>query len=365
MGKKRSQEEFILCAMNAHGDQYDYSRVIYIGSRQKIEIVCRHHGSFYQEPRLHLSGHGCMKCKWISQTKSLDVFVDQARAVHGDKYDYSSTTYTNSDIKLKIVCFQHGDFFQMPGDHLKGQGCPVCAIKKQTKSRELFVEEATALHGSKYDYSNVNYTNNHTKVDILCQRHGNFTQTPSDHLVGYGCPACGIESQTKTRSDTLQDFLQKAISAHGSKYDYSGVVYVNSRTKVEIVCPTHGKFLQAPDMHYYGKGCPTCGLTISYMEVQWLDSLGIPLVNRQQHLRICGKRIRADAFDPNTNTIYEFYGDFWHGNPRVYNSNDINCVTKKSFGQLYDETMKKEEIIMAAGYNLVSIWEADYMQVPQ
>ena len=92
----------------------------------------------------------------------------------------------------------------------------------------------------------------------------------------------------------------------------------------------------------------------------WLDLLKIPKKYRQVILEINNKKYKVDGFDPKTNTVYEFHGDFWHGNPIIYNQKDINSKTGTTFGELYKRTMKKEKILKKAGYKVISIWESDF-----
>ena len=127
-------------------------------------------------------------------------------------------------------------------------------------STEYFINKAREVHGKKYDYSKTNYVDAKTKVCIICHKHGEFWQTPSNHLNGQGCPKCGIESRQKTQSSTKDEFVKKAREVHGGKYDYSKVDYVNNSTKVCIICPKHGEFWQIPSNHLKGQGCPKCGI---------------------------------------------------------------------------------------------------------
>jgi len=137
------------------------------------------------------------------------------------------------------------------------------------KTTEEFIIDARAVHGDKYDYSKVEYKNSKTKAMIVCQKHGDFEQTPNNHLGGQGCSKCGVESQRDKRTKSTASFISDAIAAHGGKYDYSKVEYVTARKKVTIVCQKHGEFTQTPTHHLYGCGCPSChsftGLTIVYL----------------------------------------------------------------------------------------------------
>lgn len=198
-------------------------------------------------------------------------FIDRARAVHGDIYDYSESEYDGKDRKLKIVCRVHGLFLQSPHNHCKGQGCPTCGgVKKvdnQRKDKSYFITKAMSVHGTEYDYSNVIYIDAKTKVLIECRHHGLFEQTPDKHSSGNGCPSCRgvkislskIGVSRNTPSPDVSVFINKALVVHKNKYDYSNVVYSNCKEKVLILCPIHGSFEQTPDNHISGKGCPGCG----------------------------------------------------------------------------------------------------------
>ena len=130
-------------------------------------------------------------------------------------------------------------------------------------TKENFIERAKKIHNDKYDYSKVEYVNNSTKVCIICPEHGEFWQTPDSQLRGRGCPICrwkkAKNSIRKKQGLTREDFIEKAELIHGKKYDYSQVVYENTETNVCIFCPEHGEFWQRPHHHLHGSGCPICG----------------------------------------------------------------------------------------------------------
>ena len=189
-------------------------------------------------------------------------FIEKAKEVHGNKYDYSKVEYINSQTKVCIICKKHGEFWQKPNSHLLGCGCNKCAIEKKsklaTKTTDSFIERAKKLHGDKYDYSKVEYKGKDIKVCIICPKHGEFWQMPHNHLNGAGCPKCKNEYISKKYSDTTETFIEKAKKVHGDKYDYSKVNYINSQTKVCIICPEHGEFWQRPNNHLNGWGCSKC-----------------------------------------------------------------------------------------------------------
>ena len=121
------KEKFIEKANNKHGDKYDYSKVEYKNAHTKVCIICKEHGEFWQTPSNHLAGHGCQKCKTdkvINHNKlSTEIFIEKCKKLHGDKYDYSKVNYINNYTKVCIICPKHGEFWQIPSDHLRGCGC--------------------------------------------------------------------------------------------------------------------------------------------------------------------------------------------------------------------------------------------------
>jgi hypothetical protein len=260
---RKSTEDFIREAKEVHGNKYDYSKVEYKGTKEKVAIICSTHGKFFQNPDSHLSGNGCPKCGGTTKL-TVEEFIKKSKEVHGDKYDYSKLEYKNSTTKVCITCPNHGDFFQTPNNHLRGQGCSRCCggIKSTT---ENFIKKAREVHGDKYDYSKVEYKNSTTKVCIICPNHGDFFQTPSSHLNGKGCSKCGL------RTLTTDWFIGKSIEVHGDKYDYSKVKYNGTKEKVCIICPEHREFYQTPNSHLQGKGCPRCVSTYRLSTEEFIE----------------------------------------------------------------------------------------------
>lgn len=162
----------------------------------------------------------------------IEEFIERARKVHGDKYDYSKVEYKNNKTKVCIICPIHGEFWQLPCDHLSGNGCKECGVDKRTKEKtktlEQFITDARKIHGDKYDYSKVNYVDAHTKICIVCPIHGEFWQKPYAHLNGQDCPLC-VHKSTKY---TVDEWIRQAKKVHGDKYDYSKVVYKGKIEKI-------------------------------------------------------------------------------------------------------------------------------------
>lgn len=205
MAHKKTIENFIKKAILKHGDKYDYSKSIYKGWDEDINIVCPTHGEFIQKVRYHIhGGYGCDKCARDAKKLTKEEFLDKAFYTHENKYDYSSIDYTDSVKKVDILCKIHGYFTQSPAQHINGNGCPKCSGNSKKTTKE-FIYESKNIHGNKYDYSLTRYENNHTKVEIVCKKHGSFYQTPTSHLKGHGCQRCKNSKSENKIEKILQD----------------------------------------------------------------------------------------------------------------------------------------------------------------
>jgi len=259
---KSTTEEFIEKAKKIHGDKYDYSKVKYINNHIKVEIKCKEHGIFFQRPNGHLRGSECIKCglNKISNIKrsNREEFIEKAIKVHGNKYDYSKVNYINNCTIVEIICPYHGSFNQTPNSHLMGQNCRNCIFKNTNK----YIERAIKVHGDRYDYSKLNYISAKQKIIIICKIHGEFHQTINNHLTGSNCPKCCTLNTANKKRNTNNIFIENSIKVHGTKYDYSKVNYINNKIKVKIICPNHGEFFQTPLAHIKGSNCNDCALII-------------------------------------------------------------------------------------------------------
>jgi hypothetical protein len=284
--------------------------------------------------------------------------LDRIIKVHGNKYLYPNLNYNSKTCKISITCKRHGSFEQRLDVHLKGSGCKKCFTEAVTITKDYFVAKANEIYKNKYDYSLANVVKSDIKVTIKCPEHGNFQKTPNSHLIGQGCPKCsGCARITK------EYFIERAEKIHEGKYDYSKVEIIDPRTRVTIICPKHGEFLQSYNCHLNSRGCNRCRYANnkSKIEVKWIKSLNNKNIMLDPPIIKIGKRkIIPDGYDPITKTIYEFHGDYWHGNPEVYDPDELNSVAGKTFGELYQRTIDRENLIKSAGYRLVTIWERDF-----
>ena len=198
----------------------------------------------------------------MSRKITTEIFIERARQVHGDKYDYSKVEYTKKDNKVCIICPEHGEFWQIANNHMRGAGCPKCGVKKVSDSKrkdtESFIKKARELYGDKYDYSKTIYKGSKELLTITCPIHGDFEIIASNHLVGCGCKKCSNALKGQYKKLDTEQFIEKANKIHNNFYDYSKTKYVLSNKKVIITCPIHGDFEQTPNHHLGGEGCPVC-----------------------------------------------------------------------------------------------------------
>jgi len=115
------------------------------------------------------------------------------------------------------------------------------------------------VHSNEYDYSQVDYKNRLTKINILCRTHGKFSQTPAAHLSGQGCPECGKLKRSVSKRVSFDEFVLRAKKKHGDKFSYNKDSYVDIETICSISCLEHGSFKQSPKIHIKSHGCPGCG----------------------------------------------------------------------------------------------------------
>lgn len=303
---KITKDEFIQRAKEKFDDRFDYSKLDYKGYEEKTTFICRLHTHFITSPFLHLLAldGGCPDChkyrmEHMNSSMTTAEYIEQAKIVHGDKYDYSPTDYCSYKKMIQIRCKVHDYVFQMlPRTHLNGAGCPICEqenlmeyeqrkqeilekrkvkwerIKQKREiSKEIlsskpagiaygveeFLRLARLIHGDDFEYPNIKqeYKNLNTPITIHCNEHNwDFPQAPSKHLKGQGCPRC------IGRHQTTESFIQDATYLHQNRYSYEKTEFVGAEKKVIITCKTHGDFKMLPGEHLRGKGCPHCATSI-------------------------------------------------------------------------------------------------------
>jgi len=194
--------------------------------------------------------------------KTTEQFILEAKEIHGYRYDYSKVVYTGKDNKIIIYCKIHGEFEQRPNSHLRGMNCKKCSVlegsAKQRSNNEEFIKKAREMHGDRYDYSKVEYTNSKNNITIICKIHGDFLQEPHTHLTGCGCKKCCNILRGENRKFTNEEFIEKIKEIHGDTYDYSKVQYTGIYNEIIIICKKHGEIKQNANTHLRGHGCKKC-----------------------------------------------------------------------------------------------------------
>lgn len=375
--KRTPIEKIIEQAQIKHNNKYNYNNSI--RNRGVLEdIQCPAHGNFNQVISSHLAGHGCKKCAndnlAITKSDTCEDFINKAIAVHGDKYDYKKAIYINQQTKIIIICPKHGEFEQLPCNHLNNRaGCKFCAIEinasNQRSDTEKFIKKANNVHNNYYDYSLTVYGLNSMEfVIITCPKHGKFKQSPSNHLSGYNCEKCGIDTRAEKKTKSNEQYISEVRIKHENKYDYSETLYTKWNEPIIIICKEHGSFTQVAQDHLQGCGCKKCSkIGYSRIACEWLTK-----ISKEQNIYIQyalndgEKKIgpyRVDGYCETTNTIYEFYGCLFHGCPRCYNPEKINPFNKKTMKEIYIKTQNREAYLLNNNYLLEVMWECDYKKI--
>lgn len=366
--KKMTNDEYKAMVIKLHGDKYDLSKVEYRGMRKKVTATCPTHGDFSIVAYDFANFRGCGKCGALERHKgraetvhkpkkcpklTTEMFIKRAKNVFGDHFDYSETDLGHRDEKGRvcIICPKHGEFWQNPHSHLKGFGCSKCGkekgANKQLMTTEVFIEKANAVHNFKYDYSQTVYNGCYGKVDIICPKHGKFSQAAYSHLNGHGCKKCANEQNSELILSNTEDFIEKAKKIHGEENDYSKVDYRGAKIPVLITCKNGHVYSQMPNKHLSGHSCPYCTNNVSRQEAEIVDfikTLGIEVKTSDRKLLTDAKEL--DIVVPSKDIAIEFDGLYWH-----------NEVKKPDKRYHLNKTLECEE----NGMRLIHIFEDEWL----
>jgi len=251
----------------------------------------------------------------MSKKLTTEEFISKSRLIHGDKYDYSETSYINCHTKVLIKCPIHGNFFQLPINHthkIQKQGCPSCGGSKKLTTMD-FIKKSKLIHNDIYDYSKTKYKNNRTKVIIICRIHGKFRQSPDMHMgksSKNGCPKC-----CHNRKLTYQEFLKKSKFIHSNLYDYTKVKYSNPYTPIKIRCKKcNSIFLQKPTHHVSGRGCSYCNQSKGELKIKkFLLNSNIKHIQQKKFNGCVNPKtkypLKYDFYIPDKKILIEFDGE--------------------------------------------------------
>lgn len=370
MKKFKTTEKIIQDFKLVWGDRYDYSQIT-SPVKGKVVIICKEHGLFKLYPYKHVKGVGCYKCGRISAGQknrvallnTTEKFIEKAKKRHDDKYDYSISIYTHSHAKIKIICPLHGQFEQSASTHLEGFGCKKCQYEKKSYDYRKFKNEEdiekiiNERSKGLIKLKSITELKFNRFITIECKIHGE-SDVRLDTVIKNKicCKQCNKEAIVKKSTKTTENYINECILVHGDKYDYSKTVYIHSHKKTTFTCKKHGDFEQYVGAHLAGSGCPKCIHRISKPALKWIKSLNNANIIMEK--RIEGKYV--DGYDPTTNTVYEFYGDYWHGNPKIFHSSTYNKRTKCTMGTLYQKTTNRAQFLKFKGYNIIEMWESDF-----
>lgn len=359
--KEKAGQEFIKKAREIHGDKYSYDKLEYVNNKQLVTITCSEHGDFEMKAEIHLRGSGCRECRnELSGTPNEEYrqrFIEKARQVHGDFYNYDNLVYIQSKINVTITCPKHGDFTVLPDVHLRGSKCKECLKEERKLPKEdkaqIFIEKAKKVHGDLYTYDNVVYVNSETPVRITCKKHGDFEMIPKTHIQGFKCQHCRFGGTVEERQER---FIREAKEMHKERnYDYSRVKYVKKDVKVEIICPEHGLFLQTPNSHVLGDVCPVCAKKVSGFEL-WLKCLVEKATNKtafkfvmknRKHIDVLVDDIGFEANGLRFHCEVSLYGDV---KPFDYHQNKTIQAASEGITLYHifeDEYLLKREVVEA------------------
>lgn len=287
-----------------------------------------------------MSGDGVLSNGMQPADERTASWIERARTVHGDAYDYTETVYLTSHGKVRIHCRSHGPFDQQAKSHLSGVGCKLCATERRPMPVECtasWIERAVAVHGSKYDYSLTKYINTRTKLTIICPTHGQFSQKPTSHLSGHGCQSCAREASAKlTKSNwDKDDFRNRVTEAIAAGWSDPALKKRGSEVA--------RKRWSTAD--YRGK------LAVARSNMPSISSLNTAVASLLDELGISYKLEHPigpwnfDVFIQSHNLLIECHGEYWHSLPRSIR----NDKSKSTYVQKYFPELK-----------LLTIWEVEF-----
>lgn len=348
---------------------YGYQFKYYIGSfeirKKAIIMVCDKGHALDKIPSIHCGN--CSECNGKAMYTNYG-YIQAVRKIkkHKGRYEYHLTEYKGMEKDIIVWCnYCMMSFSINANNHFHSQQGHDCHEIYKKLTHEDFVKRANDLHKNEYEYPE-KYIVGRLKINILHKNCGKtFLQRPAMHLIGNGCNYCyGKVARTV---DELKEYLQYYW---GDLYDYSKITkYKNNKERFDVICNSCNKIFDTNlKLHIdQGRGCRFCSAgNYSKISLQWLeyrenlDNVKIIHAGNDREFQIPNTKYKADGYCKETNTIYEFHGDHWHGNPATKNLDKINQNNNKKYSDLYDATLQKEKIIKNLGYNYISIWENDW-----
>lgn len=267
MAKKLTTEEYIKKVIEKFGDNFDFSKTIYNGKRNKITIICKEHGEINCLPLKFLNGVGCIQChlKKLHRDKMIS-YIEKSKKLYDNFYDYSCVDLDSKDI-VDIICPKHGKFSQRIKDHVNGHKCPRCSYeemgekKKIPYSYEQLLNDGTNIHCGKYIYPKQDIKYFYDECTIICPIHGEFKQKINYHINNkQGCPKCGFEKNIEAKKYDITIAKKMFDNKNISTILFDESTYTSMNKPSTFHCTKCGKDFQRPltVFLYTNDKCPHC-----------------------------------------------------------------------------------------------------------
>jgi very-short-patch-repair endonuclease len=339
--------DFIKRARSIHGDKYSYDRVDFKGMREPVEVYCNScEESWFVAAFSHAkpngTGNGCPRC--AGRLRTSQNFIDEARKIHGNKYDYSRVDFVNSTTPVRVYCPEHKYEWETTwGVHIKLKcGCALCGIDKKKRTGTLeVIEMFKSIHGDAFDYSEYQtWEGWHQTFKCYCKTHKLvFYPTPASHYYqGCGCTGCRADKTSLAQRKTNEEFIRQAAIVHDGFYDYSKCDYQGDANKITFICPKHGEQEQKASHHLQGHGCSKChfkseGRIAKFLHLNFITYRQFSINNR-----------RFDFYLPDFNLIIERDGEqHYHGFHLLADDEKLESLEKNHQIDIEKTELAKQE----------------------
>lgn len=359
--KKKTHEQFISELLIKNKKLTLCEGEEYIGSHIKLKFECKHGHNVDVIPTDVLKGHGCNKCS-KKPTKTHEKFIEEITRLKNITLK-TGEIYKNSITKLNFIC-DHGHEWQArPTNILSGTGCPKCANKNVTikdliRKLETKNKTLTLVEGQEY-------INNYTKMKFVCSNGHVMMKEVSSALSGCGCAIC-----SRKKKNTIHNLSEQLNALTPPKWLIPGQKYINNKTKMRVYCEyRHNWFATPKDLLNRQTGCPRCNnRSYSQLAIKWIKEMEISENIIIQHAEnggeynIQGTKYFVDGYCTNTNTVYEFHGDAFHGNLKRFDMDEKCHPYDKNItaGELFEQTQIRINHIKSLGYNVIEMWENNF-----
>ena len=303
--------------------------------------------------------------------KSLEEWLKKVNNISRNKYIFLNTIYENNRSYFIMKCKNnHNEFKKYTNDLIKKQSTECCKTCRELKQYNLIIEKCKNIYNNYYIYEGYKIEKKRMFIKVKCNHIEKYMMTKNHCYKRKECNTCKVDREQIKRA---RKFIEQSTEIHNNFYKYDKVNKIKKlKDQVEIYCPVHDiYFEQIAKNHMDGQGCVVCAnIKYSKMQIKWLKIKNIVdntyiehILNKGEYkIKEIGKRgINVDGYSKELNKVYEFNGDYWHGNPKKYNEHNINPTNKKTYGELYDNTKMRISKIKDLGYIVEEMWEYDWI----